>query len=150
MNVEQKNEPKLIRANLYEKFIIDKLGIPDDRAGYYIPDIVPNFEEIISFAMSNGMGIEGCQTKKEIIEKMLYEYGITIQEIKQEFSRYLGIDEVEFVRKYKIDQSIIEKLKEKNLIQIVYVNEKVIFLDAEFYFSEKKFKTALKILRMSK
>lgn len=135
---------------LYEKFIIDKLGIPDSRAGYYIPDIVPNFEELTSFAMSKGMGIEGCHTKREIVEKLLYEYGITTQEIKQEFSKYLGVDEMEFIRKYKISQSILEELKKKHLVRMVHVNEKVIFLDAEFYFSEKKFKTALQIIRMSK
>lgn len=137
----------LTNAASYNEFIVRKLGISDDEKSYYIPDIVPSREELINFAAEKGMGVENELSKKEIVEKLLYEYGITDKEIKTDFRQYLGIEESYFIEKYKISKNLLERLKDRHLLPVVYsVYGKATFIDAEFYFSKKRFDTAIIII----
>lgn len=136
----------LTGAASYDEFIVRKLGIPDNETQYYIPDIVPDREKLLDFAAEKGMGVEKNLSKKEIVEKLLYEYGITDQEIKDNFRKYLGIEEAFFIEKYGISKNVLEILKDKYLLPVVYsVYGKATFIDAEFYFSSEKFSKAIKI-----
>jgi len=136
----------LTEAASYDEFLVRKLGIADDEKQYFIPDIVPDKEQLIEFAVEKGMGVEEHLSKKEIVEKFLYEYGITDQEIKDNFRKYLGIEEAFFIEKYGITRNVLEKLKDKYLLPVVYsVYGKATFIDAEFYFSMEKFSNAIKI-----
>lgn len=136
----------LVQAKNYDEFMIKKLGIPDKRKGYFIPDIIPSREELVDFAVSKGMGVEHNLSKTEIVEKLLYEYGITNQEIKDTFRKYLGIEEAYFIEKYHVSKAVLEKLKERNLVPVVYlIYEKAAFLDAEYYFSKERFERAIRI-----
>ncbi len=141
------NEMKMLtEAASYNEFIIRKLGISDEERQYFIPDVVPNREELIHFAMEKGMGVEDSLSKQEIVEKFLFEYGITDQEIKDNFRKYLGIEEAFFVEKYKISRNVLEQLKDKYLLPVVYsVYGKAVFIDAEYYFSPEKFNRAVKL-----
>lgn len=136
----------LTEAVSYDEFIVRKLGISDDEKDYYIPDIVPSREELINFAAEKGMGVENELSKEEIVEKLLYEYGITDKEIKTDFRQYLGIEESYFMEKYKISKNLLERLKDRYLLPIVHSVYGATFIDAEFYFSKKQFDKAIIII----
>lgn len=145
------NMQLLTKATSYDEFIVRKLGISDDEKQYYAPDIVPNREELLNFAAEKEMGIEKELSKREIVEKLLYEYGITDKEIKDNFRQYLGIEEAFFIEKYGISKNLLEILKDKYLLPVVYsVYGIATFIDAEFYFSKEMFDRAIKILYMGK
>ena len=138
---------ELTKSASYDEFIVRKLGISDDEKTYYIPDIVPSREELINFAAGKGMGVENELSKKEIVEKLLYEYGITDKEIKTDFRQYLGIEEAYFIEKYKISKNLLERLKDRHLLPVVHsVYGKATFIDAEFYFSKERFDRAIIII----
>lgn len=141
------NEIKMLtEAASYDEFLVRKLGISDDEKQYFIPDIVPDREQLLDFAAEKGMGVEHHLSKKEIVEKFMYEYGITNQEIKDNFRKYLGIEEAFFVEKYGISKNVLEKLKDRYLLPVVYsVYGKATFIDAEYYFVPEKFSRAVKI-----
>lgn len=145
------NMQMLTKAASYDDFIVRKLGISDEEKQYYIPDIVPSRDELLDFATEKEMGVENELSKKEIVEKLLYEYGITDKEIKDNFRQYLGIEEAFFLEKYGISKELLEILKDKYLLPVVYsVYGIATFIDAEFYFSKEQFDRAIKILNMSK
>ena len=144
------NMQLLTKAASYDEFIIRKLGINDEEKQYFIPDIVPSREELLNFAAEKEMGVENELSKKEIVEKLLYEYGITDKEIKDNFRQYLGIEEAFFLEKYGISKNLLDRLKDKYLLPVVYSVGVATFIDAEFYFSKERFERAIKILYMSK
>ncbi len=140
----------LTKAASYDEFIVRKLGISDDEKHYYVPDIVPSREDLLDFAAEKEMGVEKELSKKEIVEKLLYEYGITDKEIKDNFRQYLGIEEAFFLEKYGISKRLLEGLKDKHLLPVVHsVYGRATFIDAEFYFSRERIERAIKILNMS-
>lgn len=140
----------LTKAASYDEFIVRKLGIPDDDKLYYIPDIVPSREKLLDFAAEKEMGVEDKLSKREIVEKLLYEYGITDKEIKDNFRQYLGIEEAFFIEKHRISRSLLEELKDKHLLPVVHSAYGIAtFIDAEFYFSRERIDRAIKILNMS-
>ncbi len=138
------------KAASYDEFIVRKLGIADDEKQYYVPDIVPSREDLLDFAAEKEMGVEKELSKREIVEKLLYEYGITDKEIKDNFRQYLGIEEAFFLEKFNISRELLEELKDKRLLPVVHsVYGIANFIDAEFYFSKEWFDRAVKILNMS-
>lgn len=121
-----------MNALTYDDFIINALS----------KDVCKN--KLNQFCKQIGIG-HNTLTARELIEKLLYEYGVTNAELKNIFKEYLGVEACYFIKKYKVDAALLLRLNEKGLLLATKIDKNTFYYDAEFYYIDMKFKKAVQI-----
>lgn len=140
-----------MKINTYDEFVYYKLCMQKS----YSNEVFPSDEEIEACCIACGVGVLGL-SRKQMAEKLLYEYGLDNADIKKYFGKYLGLCSAHFEARYGITSQQVKLLEKLGMLPVVYKEQIQIygkmrdlpFYDAEFYFDRKKFAEILDIEKL--
>lgn len=141
-----------MKINTYDEFVYFKLCIQRNLSDGEIP----TDKEIETCCIACGIGIAELD-RKQMVEKLLYEYGIDNAGIKKYFGKYLGLCSAHFEARYDITGEQVKQLEKMGMLPVMHKEQirtygkfhDFPFYDAEYYFDRKKFEEILELANLA-
>lgn len=117
----------------------------------------PCIKEIAEFCTCKGIEIEKRETKHSMIQK-IYQHGISDDELYNYFVQFMGLQSINFQKKFRVEHKTIKKLEKKGMLKVAHTSQvrmygkyvQVPMYEADVYFKEDEFEKLLKQLEVKR